>query len=137
MSSFPIDGSIQFLGLINNNISEQQWAILPSEGDTIVFDGASIIINVSVPKEYPFKPPCITLDINVFHPNINERKMCLDKVNNWYPKYTIIKIMEEILNVLMYPNTDTALNSEAAELYIRNRPDYMMKAVESLTKWKK
>jgi ubiquitin-protein ligase len=56
--------------------------------------------------------------------------MCLDKVNNWNPKFNIMEVMEEVLHIIMYPNTDTALNTEAADLYTGDRYAYIMRAIK-------
>jgi ubiquitin-conjugating enzyme E2 D/E len=127
---YPKVGSIRFVELIDEDISKQRWEVKPSAGDSVAFDGVTIGLVVDVPKEYPFKAPKITLNRSLYHPNVHESTMCLDKVNNWNPKFNIMEVMEEVLHIIMYPNTDTALNTEAADLYTGDRYAYIMRAIK-------
>jgi ubiquitin-conjugating enzyme E2 D/E len=117
MKTYPDTGPIQFRGLIDDDITKQQWRIKPS-------GGRDIKVLVQVPHEYPFKAPKVTLVDNLFHPNVHDSKMCLDKLTSWAPKYTIPDIMEEVLSVLIVPNLSTALNQEAADMYVSDHVAY-------------
>jgi ubiquitin-protein ligase len=127
---YPTDkmGSVCFMGLDNDNITVQRWMVRPSAGDSVAFDGKVIEMTITIPIDYPFKAPNVELNQTIFHPNVHEKKMCLDKVNNWHPKCNVLMIVQEIRDVIMYPNTDTALCTEAAELYNSDRQAYIRRA---------
>ena len=122
------DGPIQFKELVDDNVAEQRWTILPSVGETVAFDGVLIGLHVKIPGEYPFKAPKVTLDKTIFHPNVHQTAMCLDTVNNWHPKTTVLDVMKEVLSVIMSPTIDTALNTEAANLFMYDRQAYVLRA---------
>lgn len=45
-------------------------------------------VNINFPAEYPFKPPKITFNTKIYHPNIDEKgHVCLALVSaeNWKP----------------------------------------------------
>jgi len=127
---YPKMGPVSFLGLVNDNITIQRWMVRPSAGDSIAFDGKDIELTIKIPSEYPFKAPIVELNQTLFHPNVYQTKMCLDKVNNWHPKCNVLEIVQEVRNVIMYPNTDTALCTEAAELYNSDRQAYIRRAAQ-------
>lgn len=128
-ATFPQDGPIRFITLINDDMSRQKWQITPSSGDSIAFDGVTIGVTIEVPPEYPFRAPKVTLDQSVYHPNVHEHSMCLSRVTNWTPKSSICEIMEEVLQRIMYPDIDTAVNQEAATLYVTARDRYINRAI--------
>lgn len=131
---YPKDGPIRFVELIDDNISQQIWELRPSAGDSVAFEGSVIKVTVNVPCEYPFKPPEIALERTIFHPNVRDLGMCLVRLTTlWNPKLRINQIMEDVLNLIMYPNADNALNTEAAELYLDNRSEYIARAKRELT----
>lgn len=132
--TYPKKGAIQFKGCVNDNVMEQQWIVIPSAGDSTAFDGLEIAVSVTIPGEYPFKAPNVKLHQTLFHPNVHGLQLCLDKVNNWQPKFRVTDVMEEVLNVIMYPNPDTALNTAAANLYNTNRSCYVQRATKELFK---
>lgn len=128
LQSAPKDGTIKFIEIVNDNITSQRWAVKPGLGDTIAFNDTHIYVSVIIPHQYPFSPPTVKLEKNIFHPNVNNHLLCLNSINNWKPNMTIMKVMEEILNIIMYPNTDAALNDEALELYKSDHRAYVSRA---------
>lgn len=113
----------------DENIMDQVWTICPSSG---AYMDHSIKINVLICSQYPFKPPKIALQQNIFHPNVDDYKMCLGTVNEWHPKSTICDIMKEIQGLLVSPNLDTALCVDAMELYKQDLKAYNKRALESV-----
>jgi ubiquitin-conjugating enzyme E2 C len=70
-------------------------------------------------KSYPQYPPRIKFMTPMFHVNVNESgAICLDVLQKaWSPMYDIETIYNSIIALLACPNTSSALNMEAGELY--------------------
>jgi ubiquitin-conjugating enzyme E2 A len=88
-------------------------------------------------SDYPFKPPSLKFMKALYHPNIyRDGKICIDilQPNEWVSTQTIRTIMLSIISLLCDPNPDSPANREAAELYIKNKEQYNIKVIESITK---
>ena len=52
------------------------------------FNNGAFKIELSFPTEYPFKPPILTFQTPIYHPNVDEKgQVCLPIINaaNWKP----------------------------------------------------
>jgi ubiquitin-protein ligase len=121
LSSVAGDDTLQFIELINDNITHQRWSIGVEFEDGII----KVNITVTVPSDYPFKSPNVLTEKAVFHPNILDCKMCLNTINNWHPKTTIKEILTEVKQLLINPNLDTALFTEAANVLKKDKKQYL------------
>lgn len=124
----PRDGHIRLVELVDDDITKQRWEIIPDAE----LKGAVISVLVDAPTNYPFQAPKVMLDKPIFHPNVHERQLCLETINQWNPKTTIHQIMEEVHKLLLSPNIDSALCPEAAELFKQDRPEYIRRAFQSM-----
>ena len=126
-ASYPKEGPLRFAGPVppGGDLTSQQWMICPVQGP---LDGQHIGLKVTIPNEYPFKPPEVKLDRPLFHPNVNQQSMCLDTITGWAPSTVITDVVKEVLDTITNPNLAKALNPEAAELYMSNRAAYNVRA---------
>ena len=56
--------------------------------DSAPYNKGAFKITIDFPAEYPFKPPKITFQTKIYHPNIDEKgQVCLPITNaeNWKP----------------------------------------------------
>ncbi|TBU10430.1 ubiquitin-conjugating enzyme, partial [Hamiltosporidium tvaerminnensis] len=103
------------------------------------FYGGKFVVNIHIPDDYPFKSPSIGFVTKVFHPNVDENSgsICLDVLNQvWSPLYDLLNVVEIFLpQLLSYPNALDPLNSEAANMYINDKPKYEKVVKEYVDKY--
>lgn len=111
------------LNLDENDISIKKNVIrlkLYGPEDSIYSNG-KWIIRIEITAEYPYKSPSVGFETKIFHPNIDFKSgsICLNVLNQtWSPIYNLSHIYETFLpQLLLYPNADDPLNSEAANLF--------------------
>jgi len=111
-------------GPINNNLFE--WnAVILGPCDT-PYEGGIFYLNISIPSNYPFKPPTVIFKTKIYHPNINSSgHICLDILKNqWNAALTISKILLSICSLLSDPNANDPLVPEIANIFKNERESY-------------
>ncbi|OAG30457.1 ubiquitin-conjugating enzyme E2 A [Nematocida displodere] len=114
----------------------KDWrAVIFGPEDTPFEDGV-FELKISFTETYPQHPPEISFLTKIFHPNVYANgDLCLDILKNrWNPAYDVGQVLLCIQSLLNDPNTDSPANSEASELYQRNRPMYIDRVRETVEK---
>lgn len=119
-----------------SNIYEWKFVIFgpkdsPYEGG--VYEGI-----LSIPKEYPMRPPQVKFTSKLFHPNVyHDGKLCISilhegkdetgyehELDRWRPINNIRTVFISIISLLHDPNADSAANLDAAKLWRENKDAY-------------
>jgi ubiquitin-conjugating enzyme E2 D/E len=119
-------------GPINNNLFEWTAVILGPCGTP--YEGGVFYLNISIPTNYPFKPPTVIFKTKIYHPNINSSgNICLDILKNqWNATLTISKILLSICSLLSDPNPNDPLVPEIANIF-KNEPESYVKTAKEWT----
>lgn len=126
---------IKSIKQINNSIFH--WEVVIVGPMDSPFKDGLFLLDVNFPKEFPFKPPTIVFKTRVYHPNINQTgAICLDILKDaWSPALTIQKVLLSISSLLVDPNPNDPLDTEAANLFKNNRTAYNNKVIEYVKKY--
>ena len=110
----------------DNNIYHWEATIYgPDDSD---YKNGVFLLDIIIPKEYPFKPPKCKFKTKIFHPNISDTTgyICVNilEEEKWNPTLTISNVLMSILVLLYDPYPKSPMNGKAAELYIKKREEY-------------
>ncbi|KAI4715243.1 ubiquitin-conjugating enzyme [Aureobasidium sp. EXF-10727] len=107
------------------------WEVIMQGPEDSVYANGKFKIEVSLPKEYPFKPPTVSFKTKIYHPNVsNDDKgsMCLGMLRSdqWKPPNKIRDVLILVRQILSAPQPDDAVESRIADEY-KNNPDVFEK----------
>ncbi|KAJ5384562.1 hypothetical protein N7517_002473 [Penicillium concentricum] len=107
-------------------VQPQQTASLTSWQTT---QNGKFLVKLSLPTEYPFKPPTVSFATKIYHPNVtNDEKgsMCLGmlRADEWKPSSKIAAVLQFARQLLAEPMPDDAVEGRIAEQYKNDRVRY-------------
>jgi len=123
-------GNISVSPIDEENIYEWQ-AIIIGPKDT-PYEGGIFKLGIKIPDQYPFRPPKVTFETQIFHPNINRKgEICLDILRDaWSSSLTLKGVLLSISSLMDKPNPDDPLMPEIARIYKNDINRFNEKAAE-------
>ncbi|PNS15759.1 Ubiquitin-conjugating enzyme E2 14 [Sphaceloma murrayae] len=104
--------------------------------------GGTFKIEVSLPKDYPFKPPVLSFKTKIYHPNVsNDDKgsICLGMLRSdqWKPPNKIVDVLKLVKTILSEPQPDDAVEASIGDQYKRDYKTFEKTAKEWVAKYAK
>ncbi|KAK9510869.1 hypothetical protein O3M35_005558 [Rhynocoris fuscipes] len=96
-----------------------KWVATISGPQGTVYEGYTFKLSINFPHSYPYSPPLVKVTSPCFHPNIDlQGNICLDMLKDkWSAVYDVRTVLLSLQSLLAEPNTDSPLNTLAAELW--------------------
>ena len=113
-----------------------KWdAIIFGPEDT-PFEGGTFKLTIDFTENYPHDPPKVKFVTKMFHPNIyQDGSICLDILSDkWSPTFDISVTLHSIQSLLDDPNPHSPANGLAADLFMKNKSEYIRKVASSVEK---
>ncbi|CEJ92748.1 hypothetical protein VHEMI08380 [[Torrubiella] hemipterigena] len=116
------------------------WHITLRPAEPSVYNPGQFGILLTLPTDYPFKPPVVKFVTRIYHPNVTDEcpgSICLSllKSENWKPSTKIINVLEALDNLLLEPQPDDPLDDRIAEQYKNDRPAWEKQAKAYVQKY--
>ena len=112
-----------------NESDIHKWHITLAGPPSTVYAGGTFGLVVSLPADYPFKPPLVTFATRIYHPNVTNDSLgniCLGalKPENWKPASRLLGVLEAVRGLLIEPQPDDPLEARIADEYKNKRADF-------------
>ncbi|XP_052074150.1 ubiquitin-conjugating enzyme E2-17 kDa-like isoform X2 [Mytilus californianus] len=123
-------------GPLNDDMFTWEGRIMGQDGTP--YAGGLFFLRITIPSDYPLKPPKVKFITKVYHLNINGQsgEICTALLkSHWSPALSIHKLLLSILSLLGCPNPDDPLDTDAAKLYESDRKQYDKTATEWTRKY--
>ncbi|KAL6891764.1 UBC-like protein [Trichoderma longibrachiatum] len=116
------------------------WHIVLSPPPSTPFHPGRFGIVLTLPTDYPFKPPVVKFVTRLYHPNVTNDSLgnvCLGvlKPENWKPSTKIAAVLEALMNLMIEPQPDDPLEERIADEYRNDRPAWEAKAREMVNRY--
>lgn len=100
------------------------------------FENGKFKLSIDIPSNFPKKPPKVTFDTKIYHPNTDSKgNIYLDILNeqNWTRNCTMSDVLVAIYLLLTSPNPDDPLEPESEiALLCKNKHDFY---TQNAKKW--
>ena len=127
-SSSPYGVSADIVG---DDMKHWKGVIKGPEGSA--YDGGTFLIDITIPHDYPYKPPKMRFETRIWHPNISSQTgaICLDILKDeWSPALTIRTALLSLQVLLCAPQPDDPQDAVVASQYKADRPLFEATAKE-------
>lgn len=106
-------------------------SLSPAEG---YYASGTFDFSITVPEDYPHKPPKVKCNTLLYHPNIDfQGNVCLNILRqDWKPVLTLSSVLYGLQLLFLEPNPDDPLNKEAAEMLKRDRFEFQKQVTTAI-----
>ncbi|KAL4931165.1 signal peptidase complex catalytic subunit SEC11 [Aspergillus undulatus] len=106
-----------------------EWNVFMDGPEGSPYQKGRFELKLTLPTEYPFKPPTVSFATKIYHPNVtNDDKgsMCLGmlKADEWKPSSRLAAVLQFARSLLEEPMPDDAVEGRIAEQYREDRKRY-------------
>lgn len=121
-------------GEVSENIDWFNWDATVNGPEGTPYEGGVFMLHLAFPENYPFKPPQVTFQTKIYHPNINSLgTICLDILKNkWSPALNIGQLLLSISSLLSDMNPNDALVPEIGAQLL-TKPEVFKKTARAWT----
>ena len=92
------------------------------------YEGGVFRVRLQLSSDFPQTPPKGYFITKIFHPNVNDetREICVNTLKkDWDPQNWNLKSIYEVIRcLLIVPFPESALNQEAAKMFMENYQEY-------------
>lgn len=102
------------------------------------YEGGTYEVQITIPNEYPFKPPVMKFTTKIWHPNVSSQTgaICLDTLTTgWSPVLTIKSAMISLQSLLSSPEPKDPQDAVVARELIKNPDQFNRTAKEWAVKY--
>lgn len=95
------------------------------------YESGKFVIDINLPADYPFVPPKMKFDTQIWHPNISSQSgaICLDILKNeWSPALTIRTALISLQALLSAAEADDPQDAVVAKMYKEDRAKFDQQA---------
>ena len=115
------------ISMVEDNM--YHWHVTLYGPEDSLYEGYEFQLDILLPDTYPYAAPKVKFLTPIQHVNINPAgDICLDILkNNWLASQNMASVIISIIALLSQPNPEDPFNSELAELYRKNKKEYVNK----------
>ena len=90
------------------------------------YENGVFYLSLSIPDEYPHKPPQVRFRNHIYHPNIDDcGNICVSTLKeDWKPILTISQVLLSISSLFVDPNPGDPLKPDVAKMYTEKREHF-------------
>ncbi|ROT36684.1 ubiquitin-conjugating enzyme [Sodiomyces alkalinus F11] len=116
------------------------WKVALAGPASSVYEGGNYAVLVTLPTDYPFKPPTVRILTRIYHPNVtndNLGNICLSilKPENWKPATKVSAVLQAVRQLLVEPQPDDPLEARIADEYRNDRNEFEKNARQYVTRY--
>lgn len=132
--AYECDGN--FDTVLDNSLKNMtNFTILLRGPEDTPYSGGKFKLRVEIKGDYPWKPPVVTFETEIYHPNVRGKSICLDTLSSsWSPIITLSHLVLAISALLCSPNGADPLSADIGAEFRDNYQLFKKHAIERTKK---